>query len=900
MNNRHDKRILDLMMAALDHEDSAREAFLREACAGDEALLATVCARLAHDEDGFFKDPPSPATEDQIDDYTLGEELGSGGMGTVYLARHPFQGRVALKILKPGMDTTELIRRFHRERQILSRLAHPNIARLLDGGVTPRGRPYFVMEYIPGEPIHHYCDQRKLTIDERLALFRGVCSAVETAHRHLIVHRDIKPANILVTEEGVPKLLDFGIARLLDGEGEDEATVTALGARFLTLEYASPEQVTGMPASTSCDVYSLGVLLYELLTGHRPLRLRTRTLEEAQRAHGRTRPSKPSEIILSTDKRKTGEMEKIIDPKSVSTARETTPRKLRGKLSGDLDKIALKALRKEAARRYASAADLDEDVRRYMENRPVRARGDSVMYHAGKFIGRHKTAVLIAGLLVLVPLSFFGARKLEERKIQKERERAALSNSATESLSGAMDALLKGYLNVNRQDASYDVTDDLTQALTNLRKLPLDQLAAGEPADTLLQLIVNTGSIYCGRGMKDRALQTYSFGLDLAEAMKSDPHIGMAAFYKGHTFIELGRLEEAAPLVRQGLNLVPENETWLAARSGVMTVAGWFLFAGGDDLGEAECFTRIGHEMGVISGLDGSKMMINRFIYGAALFHRGRYQEAAAIYAELQGDSFNKQGDIRLFYLDHQVHLAELSWLYGEEADAMATVERVKNQLLDPSEENSFVQVSLGLAGVCLEMGHIGFARSLLAEAEAATNRQDSSRLDFNFARVRGELALADGNLNEALAQYRLLLHSMRRQPDSWRRPMVYQAYARILIAAGETEEAATILEKAKGSAAKNHLPGHPVFGLLKAREAALYGALGMGRQAETRFQEALELFQSGELKNYPRIADIYRSYADYHEKNGNGRRARELRKQAEEHLTAVLGRPEIHAGTSR
>lgn len=324
----------------------------------------------------FDDDATLPVT---IGPYRVVRELGRGGMGTVYLAERAdeqYQKQVAIKLIKRGMDTDAVIRHFWNERQILASFDHPNIARLFDGGTSEDGLSYFVMEYVDGVPISDFCDAHALSITERLKLFREVCAAVSYAHRHLVIHRDIKPSNILITAEGLPKLLDFGIAKILQAGEDAQALATMTGMRLMTPEYASPEQVRGEPVTTASDVYSLGVVLYELLTGRPPYHFKSQSPSEIERVVTQIEPEKPSIV-----------------------AKDTVSRSLRG----DLDNIVLMALRKEPARRYQSVEQFSEDIRRHLETRPVLARADTVSYRAGKFIRRNKIA-LAAGSLVLLSL----------------------------------------------------------------------------------------------------------------------------------------------------------------------------------------------------------------------------------------------------------------------------------------------------------------------------------------------------------------------------------------------------------------------------------------------------------------------------------------------------------------
>jgi non-specific serine/threonine protein kinase/serine/threonine-protein kinase len=347
-------------------------------------------------------------------------------MGAVYLAERAdgeFDHKAALKIVRQTILDAESENRFRRERQILAALNHPNIARLLDGGTTADGQPYFVMEHVEGEQLLDYCDRERLTIPERLKLFQKICGAVQHAHRNLVVHRDLKPNNILVATDGEPKLLDFGIAKLLAVTPSDETLAeTAPMGRMMTPAYASPEQVRGEPITTASDVYSLGVVLYNLLTGHHPYRFEKPSLHEVERVICETDPERPSDVVARVGQVPDGDGEAT--PSGVSTARAVQPERLRRLLRGDLDNIALVAMRKEPERRYASVDDLSDDITRYLEGRPVRARRDTFGYRAGKFVGRHKAGVAAAALVILSLVAGVVATVWSARIARAEQARA--------------------------------------------------------------------------------------------------------------------------------------------------------------------------------------------------------------------------------------------------------------------------------------------------------------------------------------------------------------------------------------------------------------------------------------------------------------------------------------------
>jgi non-specific serine/threonine protein kinase/serine/threonine-protein kinase len=391
------QRIKQVFDEALAHEGADRDVYLQSACAGDSEIRSEVMALLdAHASAGSRYDHAAVS-----DDLTAGQtfgayriirRLGAGGMGSVYLAARAddqFRRLAAVKTIRAELLDETTRRRFENERHTLAALEHPNIVRLLDGG-TENGLPYLVMDYVEGQPIDQYCRDRDLGISERLQLFRQLCGAVHYAHQNLIVHRDLKPANVLVTPQGVPKLLDFGIAKLLRPEYAAGAVgYTRTAARPMTLEYASPEQVRGQPVTTASDIYSLGVLLYKLLSGKHPFQEATASDYELERAICETQARRPS---------------------------ESAPPAAARLLKGDLDAMALMAMRKEPQRRYASAEHLSEDVRRYLAGEPVAARGDSLLYRARKFAGRHRIAVAATVFAAVILAALGGDAYRQDRR----------------------------------------------------------------------------------------------------------------------------------------------------------------------------------------------------------------------------------------------------------------------------------------------------------------------------------------------------------------------------------------------------------------------------------------------------------------------------------------------------
>ncbi|MDA8018811.1 MAG: serine/threonine-protein kinase [Thermoanaerobaculia bacterium] len=432
-------------MSATELEGVERAALLDEGCCGDdelrleiEAMLRAHAGPLMEVEEAVFGTESEDGVEvglvgQVVGSYEVIREIGRGGMGMVYLAERVdgYQQQVALKVVRSEFVDSEMARRFRRERQILARLTHPNIAQLLDGGITDDGRPFLVMQRIDGLPITRHCDELRLGLVDRLRLFETVCRAVLFAHRNLIVHRDLKPSNILVSGEGEVKLLDFGIAKLLDPSDDLESIAdpgTRSELRLMTPEHAAPEQVKGEPVTTATDTYALGILLYELLTANRPFKGHDTSRSELEREICELPPPPPS---LSVARRNRS------DPKGMATiaaSRASTPERLRRQLKGDLDTIVLHALRKEPDRRYATAEQLAEDIRRYLGGDPVSAQADTWSYRWGRFVLRHSWSVAAGVFFFLCLVVFAGIIFRQSRSLERERDRARLGQDTTEQV----------------------------------------------------------------------------------------------------------------------------------------------------------------------------------------------------------------------------------------------------------------------------------------------------------------------------------------------------------------------------------------------------------------------------------------------------------------------------------
>jgi eukaryotic-like serine/threonine-protein kinase len=451
------ERLQQLFSRAVELSGPERKAFVDAETADDAAMRAELLELLACDNGGGRTGPLTLALGAALDtttrdrrkalvgrvlgNYKLVSVLGHGGTGTVYLgerADRQYSAQVAVKIVDNGTMQGELGLRFRAERQILASLNHANIARLIDAGETEEGNPYLVMEYVHGEPLDRYCDREQLGLRERLQLFLDICAAVQYAHQNLVVHRDLKPANILVTAEGAPKLLDFGIAKLLDaGEAAAAMALTRMNDRLLTPEYASPEQILGRPVTTASDVYALGVVLYELLTGLRPYTVPASASQlELERSICITDPLRPSAAVKRA--RESGPLEGQSEILAVAAARKLTPDKLQKRLVGDIDAIVMRALRKEPQHRYNSIEQLASDIRRFLTREPVQARQGNWLYYSQRFIRRHAFGVSAGAAFIVFIIAFAVAMSVQTQRVAAERDRAAQEGERAETVSDFM------------------------------------------------------------------------------------------------------------------------------------------------------------------------------------------------------------------------------------------------------------------------------------------------------------------------------------------------------------------------------------------------------------------------------------------------------------------------------
>ena len=730
------RRIEDAVDRLLDLPEDERPGFLDQVAAGDDEVRSDIESWLAAClRPGDFLQQPvldraapflpeNPAVArslvgQRIGPYRITGEAGRGGMGVVYLAERSddqFQQRVALKLVRPGKDADQhIIQRFLSERRILATLEHPNIARLLDGGVTDDGLPWFAMEYVDGLPLNRFAVERRLSIRQRVELFLLVSGAVQLAHRNLVVHRDLKPSNILVTADGTVKILDFGIAKLLDATVAGEPEQTATGMRMLTPEYASPEQLRGEPVSTASDVYSLGVILYQLLAGQRPRAAGSRTTSEWERA------------VADLD---------VIVPSVAGGMTE---------LRGDLDAIVLKTLRREPDRRYASVDLLALDLRHYLDGLPVSARADTWRYRTATFVRRHRWAVA-AGLAFVIALAGFGIFSLAQaRRITVQR------NTAQQVARFLQDLFLSPdpYQGLGRDVRVRDVLDSAAIRIeTELRDQPAVRA----------ELMVNMGLAYYGIGEYGQAEDVF---LKAVEIWRASPeparrnyltvglvHLGSAQRLQGNYRGAEASFRESARLERQitGLDWTAPQELLasvlrargrLAEADSILRGALIQNRRADDSVRLANSLRSLGHvrlDQGnpvAAESLYRETLAIHRVLWDAdhpeiasgmsnlanALRDQGRYAEAESLYAAATALALRTLGETHMDVAIMRADQARMLSMRGDSAGALALYRQTANYLQRPGVLP--LEVSLAL----LRFGELLRARGFAAEARPLLER---------------------------------------------------------------------------------------------------------------------------------------------------------------------------------
>ncbi len=861
-------RIDELLQAALDREPEERSRFLDAACAGDPSLRENVEKLLAADARcrGILDQPPrldfdtiapaaGDAAGDRIGPYRIEREIARGGMGVVYLASRAddaFERRVAIKVLSPGRMSASLERRFRGERQILAALEHPNIARLYEGGTTEGGRPYLVMEYVDGLRLDEYCNRERLGVRRRLEIFRKICAAVHFAHQRLVVHRDLKPSNILVDAAGEPKLLDFGIAKLLDPEALPvtvEATLT--GLRPMTPGYASPEQVRGEAITTASDVYSLGVLLYELLTGRPPHRFERLTPHEVERVLAEEEPLKPS---VAAARAAAGAASAEPSPEQVCRRRGVTAAQLRRQLEGDLDTIVLSALRREPARRYGSVEQLSEDLRRHLEGLPVLARQDSLGYQLGTFLRRHKLAVAVTGAILALVVAFAAAMTYQAAQIarqrdraEQERERAEQERERAEEERGRAQEV-SGFLAEIFKEA--DPWKKGAETITELQLLELgaekiERELQDQPAAraSLLRVI---GDVYAHLGLYERAMPMVETALELQQLRLGPEHVEVAAALTSvaSVYALQGKHAEAERLHRRALaiqeRLVGRQDLQVAETLRNLAMVARFQGRGEESEQHARSALEIARET---AGPDAAETSTFLRTLAGTLGHLGNHAESQRLLEEALAIDQATFGEIHTATARGLYNLGWIRYIQGESATAEPYLRRAL-ETFEAVHQEDHPQVSNALLAVALT------------------------------AKGQGRFVEAEESLRRALALHEKALGSEHPKVANCRYEL-----GDALLRQGRLAEAETQLARSLEIREKALDPGHPAVAETLAGLAELHARRGDDAEAEGLYRRALGFWES--QPRHPLARGIPGAYAAFLRSQGREAEASELEARA-------------------
>jgi serine/threonine-protein kinase len=861
------KSVLRIFHDALAQPPGKRTAFVRATCQGDDALLEQVVTLLRADEaddsllctgDGWARRvvEAGSMTGEGIGPYRIGDEIGRGGMGVVYRAKREDLGTtVAVKVLRERFPSADRLRRFLAEQRLLARLQHPGIARLLDAGAAEDGTPFFVMEFVEGTPITAYCSRRGLSVDERVRLFRQVCKAVRYAHRNLVVHRDLKPSNVLVTDAAsgpLVKLLDFGIAKLLAHDSSEDGPHTRTGERLLTPAYAAPEQVDARPISTSVDVYALGALLYELLADRRPLKVTGLPFSEAVQRILHDAPPPPSEA-----------------------ASEDAPG--RARLSGDLDTICLTALHKDPARRYSSAEGLDDDLGRFLDDRPVAARPVTATYRTRKFLRRNRPAVLATAavaLLIGLLVTFYTVRVADER--DRAEQQAALSQSVVAFLVETLD---EGDPNTAGGDTLtvYDVVDRAEARTTDLAHAPLVQA----------KVLDAIGRVRLLHGRVNRADSLYAAGLSLRRRVVGDGHPSVASSLRHLAEVRIlqGAYAEADSLAARSVALLRGEPT--AERLFSLKLLAQAAYRQGDYPRADSLYQTVIAAANRFESFSEASLADTHQERGMALFQQADYASAASQYQKAVGIFRRLYPNGHAAIASALTNLASIERVRGEydaavtgykEAIAMTrsilgsrhlNMALIQNNLAvtyhlrgETRRAVRLLQANLDLRQDLLGPDHpatgtvhdnLGEMLVSLGELEAAEPhlqaalRIRSARLGTDHERTVGTLAnLADlheerGNLKKAEEMRRDALRRYRRvlEPDHPRIALALVALGDLLRKRGATAKAESTLTAALDLRRGTGEPAHDGIPRILESLGRLYEDEARWKDAEATYREA-------------------------------------------------------------
>jgi len=864
------KQVERLFYEVLELSSSARAAFLDQACGDDQELRQELESLLQSSDNTLTflqksvgevarRAAGAPCLSDTIvGAYRLSKLLGEGGMGEVYLAARAddlYQQEVAIKVMRSALQQRHaMLLRFSAERQILANLNHPNIARLLDGGITSEGLPYLVMEYVDGIPIDEYCRRNRTPLRARLQLFRSVCAAVEYAHRNLVIHRDIKPANILVTKDGIPKLLDFGIAKLLDPAWGD-LRLTKTSDQVMTPEYASPEQVRGEAITTATDVYALGVILYELLAERQPFRTDMQSPFELVQAICHEEPAPPSAAVQKN-----------------SPDAEPSPRQ---KLDRDLDKIVLMAMRKEPARRYRSVDQFSEDIRHYLEGFPVIAREDSWKYRTGKLIRRHRIAAFISAAFVLSLIIFGISMAVLAHRARIEQARAEQVSGFLQSVFDASDPFRAKGVTVTARDIldrgtariqkelrdqpkiQEEVLETMAQAYQHLGVFDQAELlfaqqveaakhAEGEKSPQVAKALRLLADVQRQRSKYQDAernlwealrLQQKSLRPDDVELSHTQNNLGLVLQAQGH-------VNEAEPLFRSAITISRKYPGQVTETLVMMSNLGGLLAQRGS-FGEAEALLRdVLDRRRHLLGPNHPQVARSMSRLAALLRNEGSYEEAESLMRESLALNRRVLGE------EHFDTLIDM--------DVLATILQERGEWKEAEE----------LYNKAVDVG----TRRVGEHTSLATWMSDLASLRES----QGQYATAEQLYRRGLAMTRKL-HDSRSVAVAWQQ----RKLAGLLVKRGKFEEAENNFQDAISIERERFGSSHPEVAISLAGLGELRRRQGQLSAAEDFYRQALAIDRTTLPSTHPQTATHLAGLGDIFLKAGDAKSAEPLAREA-------------------
>lgn len=870
-------RVEALLDAVLDLPPEQRSAYLDAACADDptlrrevESLLALETqaqARLGESLDDFagtFVNHLQTEREEQdaaqvvgqaVGPFRIARLLGRGGMGSVYLAERAdgaFFQQVALKIVRRGLDTDDILTRFRYERQILASLDHPHIARLLDGGVTPDGRPYFAMEYVDGVPITTFADSQRLTTQQRLVLFRTVCRAVQYAHQNLVIHRDLKPSNILVTADGTVKLLDFGIAKLLDEEAEvARVPQTRTGLNLMTPEYAAPEQITGEAVSVATDVYQLGGVLYELLTGHRPYNLPSRVRREIERIILEEEPTRPSTVVG---------IQRAAVPAattaSVSDTRQTSLDKLRRELRGDLDRIVLKALGKAPSERYPTVDQLSADVQRYLSGHPIMARRPTVRYRARKFVRRHRVGVttVAAALLLGMVFGIYHTNRITAERNLAQQE-AATAQAVTDFMVDLFASNDPFAANGDTLNAIDLLERGATRATADLAEQP----------EVQARIVYTFGKVFGNMGQYQRAAPYLADALAAARRVHPAPHpdlidplasMGLVNHY-------LGRLDEAERYLQEMWAMHIGVHGYAHPKTAQRLEHLAFHYLGAGDYAAADSlYTQIGalaerYEVDVLQ-----RLALGGQGYVALL--QGDYETALTLYKASLDAAYAafEEPSTEIF-----LALADYGMALGESGNYAAAIEQLK--AAQQMSEHLFAEESHQRLTVTMNLANMHLQQRAFAEADVL----------YRAVLETQQRILPEANPTTARTQINLALSLVRQERFAEARPLLevgvkaYEAaydpahpllletrvlWAVVLSQTGEPARGEEVARQALADLINHYGETHYVVAIAHNGLGQVLQHIGQLTEAERHYRQAIAIVEETFSATHPDLIEVY------------------------------------------